>query len=117
MYGDGFTCRSTRYTSNGSTGSVEVEALREHHLEDVAGEDVLLRRLDRRGPRAELDRCVANVGQLGRARRPAAATGRYGSGRAELVDRVVEPAHRARRTPRRASSSSAPGGGNTFSIR
>ena len=41
MYGDGFTCRSTRYTSNGSTDSVDVEPLREHDLEDVAGEDVL----------------------------------------------------------------------------
>ena len=53
MYGDGFTCRSTRYTSNGSTWLVEVEALREHDLEDVAGEDVLLRGLDRASvPRA-----------------------------------------------------------------
>ena len=33
--------------------AVEVEALREHDLEDVAGEDVLARRLDRaRGTRA-----------------------------------------------------------------
>ena len=41
MYGDGFTWRSTRYTSKGSIGLLEVEALREDDLEDVAGEDVL----------------------------------------------------------------------------
>ena len=46
MYGLGFTCRSTRYTSNGSASSVEVVALGEHDLEDVAVEDVLLGHLD-----------------------------------------------------------------------
>ena len=41
-YGLGFTSRSTRYTSEGIGTEIEVEALRQDHLEDVPGPDELL---------------------------------------------------------------------------
>ena len=34
--------------SSGSAVSLDVESLRQHHLEDVTGQDVLLGHLDRR---------------------------------------------------------------------
>ena len=80
MYGDGFTWRSTRYTSNGSTGSIEVEALREHDLEDVAGEDVLLRRLDRLRPRVRLVTFRRSSGSS-MSSSAGGSEGTYGSGR------------------------------------
>ena len=82
MYGDGLTWRSTRYTSNGSTVPVEVEALREHDLEDVAGEDVLARRLDRVAGTSRRPSSSVNGGQLARARPRAAATARTAAGAA-----------------------------------
>ena len=62
MYGDGFTSRSTRYSRERVARLDEIEALREHDLEDVAGEDVLLRGLDRRGPLSDASGCVRTSG-------------------------------------------------------
>jgi hypothetical protein len=42
MYGDGLTPRSARYRSSAGLGKVARGPLRDLHLHDVAGEDVLL---------------------------------------------------------------------------
>ena len=102
MYGDGFTSRSTRYTENGSTGSIEIEALREHDLEDVAVEDVLLRGVDRLRPTCRRLEVAAQLGQLGRARRPAGA--RAGTAAAGRSRRPRGRAAAPRRRTARASS-------------
>ena len=80
MYGDGFTRRSTRYTDERVDRLDQIEPLREHDLEDVALEDVLLRGLDRRGP-LRVVQVRADVGQLGELVGAAGASGTYGSGR------------------------------------
>ncbi len=71
----------------------EIEALREHHLEDVAGEDVLARHLD--GPLvargSERGRERWQLGELVVRRRRRHVRQRSG----ELVHQVVEPPHRS----------------------
>ena len=106
MYGDGFTRRSTRYTASGSTGSTRSKRCDEHDLEDVAVEDVLLRRLDRCRPRLGRD-AARHRGQLGELVGAAGARARTAAG-----GRARRPRHRAgrsrRRTSRRARVTSAP---------
>ena len=100
MYGDGFTSRSTRYTDERVDRLDQIEALREHDLEDVAFEDVLLRRLDRRGP-LRVVQIRAHLGQLGEL------VGRRQRGHVrQRPARARRPRRRAARPRRRSSSRS-----------
>ena len=75
MYGLGFTWRSDPVEVERVGVEVEVEALGQHHLEDVAGEDVLLGHLDRGRRTAPSPMRGGDLGQRarpGRAARPAA---------------------------------------------
>ena len=85
---------------------VEVEALRQHHLEDVAGQDVLLGHLDRllvHARRASLER-TSGSGSAGSG----GATGDVGERAAEVGDRHrLDPGRRPGRRRRRGSAASA----------
>ena len=102
MYGDGFTSRSTRYTSSGSTGSTRSKRCDEHDLEDVAVEDVLLGRVDGRGPRvgAEVARARSGSSASSSARRQRGQV-RQAAGRAR------RPRCRGARPRRRTCASSS----------
>ena len=112
MYGDGLTWRSTRYTSNGSTSPS-----RSNRCARMISKMSPAKMCSRAASTASWNSRPAivdvNAGSSS-ARRRAAATGRYGSGRASSSTRVVEPAP-AR--GRRSSPASSPGARKTFSIK
>ncbi len=80
----------------------EIEALREHDLEDVAFEDVLLRRVHRRGPRARGE-VAADLRQLVEH-----VAGRDRRARTAMVCRDRRPRSRAGRSRRRTSRRPSP---------
>ena len=85
---------------------VEVEALRQHDLEDVAGEDVLLGHLDRLGSRRSVP-IVERTSGSGSSGSGGSTSG-SSSGRAPSAASCVEPARRPRRRPASSSASVAP---------
>ena len=115
MYGDGFTSRSTRYTSSGSTGSTRSKRCASTTWKMSPSRMCSFAASTAAAHCAPLE-VAAHLGQLGRARRRAAAPARTAAG-----GRGRRPRRRAARPRRRsiASSvaSSAPGGGYTFSMR
>ena len=95
MYGDGLTCAQHPVDVERVDRLVEVEALGEDDLEDVAGEDVLRGRLDRALVAAgliERDSGTSVSGVCGRRRRRVRQRAR------EVGDEGVEPDDGARRT-------------------
>ena len=105
MYGEGLTVRSDAVEVDGGRSNLEAEALGQDDLQDVAGPDVLLARLDGRFKLAPLE-VGDQLGRLGRHRRPGrqAVTGDTAR---------VGGARRSRTSPIRASASSYASSGST----